>query len=87
VITFPDDIVFPPLQFYKDQNSANCRDDDNEDPEEFANADPDICPIRKRDNIHQRQDSDSDSDASINEPFWEEEEEVLSFDQQEESSR
>lgn len=86
MVAFPDDIVPPPLQFNDDQSGANSTDDNHERPQEFANADPDVCPIRKCNNIQQSHDSDSHSNASVDVPFWEDEEKVLPFDQQEESS-
>jgi len=32
----------PSLQLYNHQDSANCADDNDKRPEEFANADPDV---------------------------------------------
>jgi len=87
VIAFPSDVVLSSLQFHNHQGSANCADDNGKRPEEFANADPNVRPVRKRKDVDQRQDSDTQPNASVNVPFWVEEEKVLSFDQEEETSR
>jgi hypothetical protein len=73
-------MILSPLQLHNHQDSANCADDNDKRPEEFANADPDVRPIRKRNDVDQCQESDSHSNTSVNVPFREEEEKILPRD-------
>jgi len=89
------------LQLHNHQDGANCADNGDKRPEEFANADPDVRPlkamegkstfmsmaltrrpgsthVRQRKNVHGCHDGDSNSNASVDEPFREEKEKVLS---------
>lgn len=85
ILAFPNDLVFAAMKFPDHENGSDTTDDDDKRPEEIADSSPDVGPVGKSDCVDARCSTDSHSNASVDEPFWIDEEEILSVHQEEES--